>query len=171
MMSPLPVEVVRERLDADRIPYLRASFMVSGFGRYHIVGRVGTRLIKLEARRTGIRNSWRPVLRARLEPKGTGSQLVGRIGMDPVVKVFSAFWLGAVSCVFLVGVVNAMVTTWSGDASGAAVLICLLPLGFMLFFVGLTAFATQLGRGQGTYLRLWLAERLQTTELSDRNHP
>jgi hypothetical protein len=48
------------------------------------------------------RNSWSPLLRARLLPAGTGCRLVGTIGWHPFTRGFTAVWLGLAS-VFLVG--------------------------------------------------------------------
>lgn len=164
MLSPLSVQLVRERLTAGRISYFRAAFMLGGEGGYRVVGRIGTHRITLEAAKVGVRNSWRPVLRGRLEPAGAGSRLVGTLGWHPAVKAFSALWLGAVSCFFLGFVVRAGVLAWNGNATGEEALLCLVPLAFIVFFVGLNAWAIRVGRDEARYLRSWLAERLQTAD-------
>jgi hypothetical protein len=74
----------------------------------------------------------RPVLRGRLEPAENGSRFVGTLGWAPFVKVFSALWLGAVTCSFLVLFVVAIAMSLVGNATADVFLACLLPLGFML---------------------------------------
>jgi hypothetical protein len=159
LVSRLPEHVARERLIEGSVPTLRAGLTLSGLGGYRVVGRVGERRISLRAGKVGVRNSWRPVLRGRLEPDGAGCRLVGRLGLHPYVKVFSAVWLGGVTLVLVGLLVSAVVET-----NGVALLYCLLPLGFIAFFAGLTALGTRIGRGEAAYLRSWLAERLQTAE-------
>jgi hypothetical protein len=164
LVSPLPVPVVRARLIEGSVPYLRAVFTFGGWGGYHVVGRVGTRWISLEAAIVGQRNSWRPVLRGRLERAEAGSRLVGTLGWSPFVKAFSALWLSIMGCVFLGFVIRAVVMAWRDGASGEAFLICLAPLGFVLFFLGLTAWGIQAGHREAMYLRSWLADRMQTKD-------
>jgi hypothetical protein len=104
------------------------------------------------------------VIRGSLEPAGTGSRLVGRLGWSPFVKVFSALWLSIVGCAFLGIAIRAVAMAWRGDATGGAFLVGLVPLGFLLLFVGMTAWGTRAGRREAVYLRSWLADRLQTAE-------
>ena len=163
LVSPLPVPAVRARLIEGRTTYLRAAFTFAGFGGYRVVGRVGERRIVLEAAAVGVRNTWRPVLRGRLEPEGTGSRLVGRLGWSPFVKAFSALWLTIVGSAFVGITLRAVAVVWSGEATGGVFLYGLIPLGMLLFFVGLTAWGIQLGR-RAIYLRSWLGDRLQTAE-------
>jgi len=164
ILSPLAVQVARQRLAAGRISYFRAAFTFGGVGGYRVVGRVGARRIVLEAAKAGVRNSWRPVFRGRLEPARTGSRLVGTLGWHPVVKAITALWLGAVSCLFLGLVVRLVALAWNGNATGDDVLFCLVPLAFVVFFAGLSAWAILAGRGEVRYLRSWLADRLQTPD-------
>ncbi|GAB1646463.1 hypothetical protein KRMM14A1259_68860 [Krasilnikovia sp. MM14-A1259] len=160
----LPVETVRARLIAGHTSYLRAAFMFGGWGEHRVIGRVGIRRVSLEAVTVGVRNSWRPVMRGHLEPDGTGSRLVGRLGWSPFVRAFSALWLAGVVCVFLVGVIHAAVSAWSGDVGGEVFVPCLVSLGFLAFFVGLTAWGIYAGRRDADYLRSWLTDRVQTAD-------
>ena len=157
--SPLPLPVVRQRLIDGSTSYLRASFTYGGFGGFRVVGRVGNRAISLQAARIGVRNSWRPVLRGRLEAAGAGTRLVGKLGWHPAVKAFSAVWVGIAFGIFVVSTGFA-----AAAANPRALLFSLVPLGFVAFFVGLTALCIRLSRGEETYLRSWLIERLQTAE-------
>ena len=162
LVSPLPVQAVRERLVAGRMSYLRAFFMLSGSGGYVVLGRVGTRRISLEAAKVGVRNAWRPAVRGCLEPAGTGCRFVGTIGISPFVKAFSGLWLGGVICAFFGFVAVVAVRAVRGEATGEDLLGCLVPPSMMAGFVALTAWGTLVDRGEATYLRSWLADRLQT---------
>lgn len=147
---------------AGRTSYLRAFFMLGGGGGYVVLGRVGQRRISLEAAKLGVRNSWRPVVRGRLEPAGTGCRFLGTIGMSPVIKAFSGFWLGGVICFFFAFVAIVVVRAVHGEATIGDFLTCLVPPSMVAGFVALTAWATLVDRGEATYLRSWLADRLQT---------
>jgi hypothetical protein len=164
LVSPLPVPVVRARVIEGSTSYLRAAFRFGSSGGSHIVGRVGTRRISLEAVTAGQRNSWRPMMRGRLDPEEAGSRLVGTLGWSPFVKAFSALWFSVIGCAFLGLVIRAVAMAWGDDASVEAFLICLAPLGFALLFIGLTAWGIQAGRRQAMYLRSWLADRMQTKD-------
>src|SRR5690348_6027856 len=100
-VSPLPVPEVRAVLREGSTSYLRSALSYGGAGGYRVLGRVGERRVTLEAGRAGVRNSWRPVLHARLEAAGTGSRLTGRLGWSPVVKAISGGWLAVVCGVFV----------------------------------------------------------------------
>jgi hypothetical protein len=161
LVSPLPVETVRTRLIEGTTSYVRSAFAYGGWGDFRVVGRVGTQTISLQAVAGGLRNSWRPVARGRLEPVGTGSRFVGTLGWSPFVRTFSAVWLGGVGLIFVVLVGHAITLTWAGDASAGVFLVCLAPVGFVLFFIGLTSFGIWAGRREEKYLRSWMADRLQ----------
>jgi hypothetical protein len=152
MVSPLPVEAARARLNEGSTSYLRSVFAyLGGEGGYKIYGRADTDGLSFLAAKSGSRNSWRPGVRGRLEPDGTGSRLVGSLGIPPSVKALSALWFAMMGFFFLF-------TATSG------LIICLAPLGAMFFFVALTAWGMHVGRGEKTYLRSWLVNRLQTAE-------
>lgn len=67
-VSPLSAEVARARLIEGRISHLRAAFSFGGGGGFTVAGHVGARRISVQAAKAGIRNSWRPVFRGRLDP-------------------------------------------------------------------------------------------------------
>jgi hypothetical protein len=161
VVSPLPVEVARERLKAARISDLRASMSFSLGGGYRVVGRVGQDRIRLQGAKIG-GNSWRPILHARLEPAGSGSRLVGVLAMPAFLKAFTALWLGGVSLFFLIFVAHAVTLAITGDASAGTFLICLLPLAMLLAGLGISKVGITVGRDEASYLRSWLAEQLQT---------
>jgi hypothetical protein len=110
------------------------------------------------------RNSWSPLLRARLLPAGTGCRLVGTIGWHPFTRGFTAVWLGLAS-VFLVGGAGGFGVLVAGDRVTAGdVLLSLMPAVLLSFGVGLVAVAGSAGWRDAAFLRGWLAERLQATE-------
>jgi hypothetical protein len=159
LSTPLPVEAVRERLAAGRGSRWRAGFMVGG-GGYHVVGRVGRRRVALTVVRAGMRNSWMPEVRGRLEATATGSRLVARIGWSPFVKAFSAVWLGVVTAIFLGAAGRAVALAVTGEITAPDALFCLVPLAFMAFFVGLSSWGMWAARDSEAYLRSWLAGRI-----------
>jgi hypothetical protein len=162
-VSPLTVEVARARLIEGRTSYLRLAFTLGGGGGgYRVIGHVGARRVSLQAAKVGVRNSWRPVMRGRLEAAGTGCQLTGKLGWSPFVKGFCVLWLTGVCLAFLFTMLNAVVQVSSGDATVSVFLFCCLPVGFLLFFVALTSWGIHVGRGEERYLRQWLVNRLQT---------
>ena len=144
--------------------------MLGGGGGYIVVGRVGARRISLEAAKLGVRNAWRPVVRGRLEPEGAGCRFVGTIGMSPFVKAFSGLWLGGVICAFFGFVAVVVVRAVRGEATGGDFLACLVAPSMMASFVALTAWGTLVDRGEATYLRSWLADRLQTAGAGIRGY-
>lgn len=156
--SPLPEHVARERMRAASVSYLRAGFSFGGLGGYRVVGRVGEHWVRLSAGRVGIRNSWSPIFRGRLDPSLTGCRLAGKIGWHPLVKLFSVVWLGGVSAFFLV-FLGALI---AGQVTGLDVLAGLLPLGFIAFYVGLSSWGIGIGRRDAAYLRRWLNDQVQT---------
>ncbi|MEU4217938.1 hypothetical protein [Actinoplanes sp. NPDC026623] len=160
-MSPLPVEAARARLIEGSSTGMEAFLDFSVADGYRVIGNVDTHWISLVAATMGVRNSWRPWLRGTLEPDGTGSRLAGTLGWAPLVKVFSALWFTGVALAFLTLAGRAATLTWSGDVTGADLLLCLPPLGMMLVFAGLITWTTHSGRRDEAYLRAWLAERLQ----------
>lgn len=152
--SPLSPGVALDRLRA-----ATAAFDEDG---YRIAGRIAERRITVSVRRAWIRSSWIQILRGRLEdaPSG-GSRLVATIGWHPVVKVFSALWLGGVVLVFPLFVLNAVFQTVTGDARAAAgaIAMCLVPVVFGLVFLGLS----RLGQPPAGYARAWLERQLDAT--------
>jgi hypothetical protein len=162
LLSPLPVSAARKRLLEGHVSYLRAFFIFGGGGGYLVVGHIGRRRILLEALQLGGRNSWQPVLHARLEPAGNGCRLVGRLGWSRVVKTLCALLLGGAVGGFLGLLIRAVARAVNGDATGGDFLIGLIPLSFVPVLVVLTSWGARLGRSEANYLRSWLVNRLQT---------
>lgn len=135
-----------------------------GFGPRVVRGRVTTEHVRLAAMKPGFRNSWRPVFRGRWETRGTTTQLVGKIGWHPAVKIFSAVWLGGVACFLVTGLIGGLDLLAQGrpaDAGGWFAFSAA-TIAFVAFFAGPTWFAGRSGKKDEEYLRQWLQDRLQT---------
>ncbi|MBB4763295.1 hypothetical protein ACFQFC_03760 [Amorphoplanes digitatis] len=120
-----------------------------------VVGRVSTDEITLTARQAYVRNSWRPVLEARLEPVPGGCELVGTIGWNPLVRMFTAVWLTGAGLLTL-GSLLAGLTFGTAEAlavTGAG-------LAMLSFGVALTTFGGRSGRRDGQFLKGWLDRHL-----------
>lgn len=85
-------------------------------------------------------NSWRPTLRARIEPKDSGSSLRGRIGVHPFVIVFTSAYLGFAGLISLIGLI------------GGIVPMALIPAGMCLFALALTGMGRYSARDEGPAL-------------------
>src|SRR4051794_19147241 len=171
--SPLPESIARERLAAGTMSRTRAAFSLSGLGAggYRVVGRVGERHISLTAERPGLRNSWRPNLRGRLEPSETGSRFAGTVGWHPAVKAFCFVWLSPLVLLFVAMFIRAAVLTVIGDVTSPDLLACLIPLPFILAFVGITALGVWSSRREGAYLRSWLDDQLHNITPGSQPQP
>ncbi len=160
LASPASVDDVRKRIKAGLTSSFRAAY--SNRGGQHVIGRVGRRRLSLTAITAGVRNSWCPSVRGRLEPTATGSRFVGRLGWSIFTLVFSATWLGLAFCLFLALLGHAIVLASNGDAGAPVFLVCLAPLGGMVLFFGLSSWGIHVARKDEVYLRSWLEERLRT---------
>jgi hypothetical protein len=162
----MPVEAASRALANEVTSY--GSAMLSGLGLglgpRIVIGKIEGDYVRLQALRPGIRNSWRPILIGRLVPAPHGSQLVGQLGLGSFVKAFSILWLGFVAPFFAGGLLGIVVELLRGDLSKA--LTCLMVagigLGFIAFFIGLTALGSKMGDNDAAFLRQWVAEHLHT---------
>jgi hypothetical protein len=134
-----------------------------GLGPRIVTGRVEGGYVRLQALRPGIRNSWRPTLVGHIVPMPRGSQLLGELRMNTLVRVFSALWLGIDALFFVGGIVGLVGELLRGDPSKALSSLALagIALGFAAFFIGLTALGAKMGDNDEAFLRQWLEERLQ----------
>lgn len=78
------------------------------------------------ARIIGYRNSFRPTVKGRVRPDGTGAVLEASLSLHPVVLGFMVFWLGSVLLAGLTGV-----TTLLSQGKNPA--LALFPTGMFLF--------------------------------------
>lgn len=164
-VSALPVEEVRERMNMGLTSPFRAVFFYGGSGEHRLTGHAGRSRVTVAAGRAGVRNSWGPVLRGRLEPAGSGCRLAGKIGWHPAVWALSAVWLGGVLCAFVVLAALGVATVLMGDADGGLLLAALVPVGMTAFFVAIITWGIRAARPDETYLRSWAADRLQTVPI------
>jgi hypothetical protein len=170
LQSPLPVDVARQRLRTERNSFfLQRPTADGGNTRFRVTGHVGAHRISLQADAMGGRNSWRPVLRAHLEPTGTGSRLSGTLGWHPWTKVLSAVWMAIAGISLLDVLVHAAAVMSTGDitAAGEGLLLCLIPLSLAAFLIGAMTWGARSGRAEALILRLWLADRIHSEQADE----
>jgi hypothetical protein len=167
MHSPLPVDVVRTRLEAGGTPRWSPSSALSPrFDRRRVISRVrADDSVRLEAAIPMIRNSWRPVAHGVLRPEGTGCRLTATLRAPWFVLLFSGIWLSAAGAFAIVGVLATVVTLVTGHASeaGGPAAVAGGGIGFVVFGAALMGAGFAMGRRDGEFLLGWLAERLNAT--------
>jgi hypothetical protein len=160
--SPLSVQDAAARLDAElfrrwSLTPRRAEPRVPA-----VTGHVRPDRVRLVLARDHTRNSWRPVLRARLEPDGVGSRLVGRIGAVWFARWFTTVWALVAAVITVVAVVLGVGSTLAGTTAVPTVLLvtaaCLALDGG---FLALTAVALRSGERDEAALRDWLRRTLE----------
>ena len=121
--SPLPVAAAADRLDA---ALYRRWGMDPRRGEPRsptVRGRVRADRVRLFLAGDNSRNSWRPVLRARLEPHGAGCRLVGRIGTTRLVGWFTALWALLATVLTAVALLVGVAAAATRTASVATVVV------------------------------------------------
>ena len=127
----------------------------SGSGVHTISGWVTGDEVRLVARRP-FRNSWRPILRARVVATPGGCELVGSIGTHPAVKVFMTVWLCFAGLLAVLGAVF---------GTGSERLVALPPFLMIAFGLALNYFGHSLGRHDARALIKWLGRRLSAVRV------
>jgi hypothetical protein len=91
--------------------------------------------------------------------------LVGRIGWHPLVRAFTAVWLGLLATLLGKGLASALSSRSSGDTTGGlhALAFVAISLAFGVFFVVLASVAGRWGRKDEEYLREWLVHKLEVS--------
>ena len=145
--SPMPPDAVLARVRVALGPrrYQLRWWLNPIPGAREVRGTVRGCTVWLTSGHRAVNNSWRPTLRARVSPSGTGSRLHGRMGAPLPTLVFQA--AAVVGCAYYLLV--------RGEVAA---------LGFAAFFVALAAFGTFGGRHDETALRSWLIEELDARE-------
>lgn len=158
--SPLITEAAQARL---RVA-LPASW--AGISRLAadppVCGRVVGDRVALIASRRGFANPWHPVLRGRIVPTASGSQLLYRVGWTYMVSVFTAVWLACATTAFLIGAVATLSRVVAGDpqaAGGPATLMAVAGV-LILYAITLTTFSSWLSRDEIQTIHAWLARHL-----------
>jgi hypothetical protein len=147
--SPMPIEVLRRWL---------------GVGSSDKVRRAAAQL--------NTRAGWRPVLRGRLLPAGSGSQFVGVLGWDPMLKALTCCVFTSFAAAFLTGVTFLIVSA----AKQASLLMPALGVtAFGLFGMVTAVVSTLVGyretRGQAAYLRSWITGQMAMEWFGERVAP
>lgn len=149
LSSPMPVEDLRRWLGAGSSDELRRT-----------------------AAQLNTRAGWRPVLRGRLRPTGSGSQFVGVLGWDPVLKTLTCCLFTGFAGAFLTGVTLLIV---SAAQQAGLVLPALAVTALGLFGMLAAVISTLVGyretRGQASYLRSWITGQMATEWFGQRTAP
>jgi hypothetical protein len=145
LSSPMPIEVARQWVSGD-----------PSYGAGDVIRRAAARL--------NTRNLWRPVLRGRLLPTGSGSTFIGVLGWDPGLKAFAYCLLGPFTGVLLTGAVLAVSSAVRGDWQATGPTLAVAAFGLFGVLTGLVSIL--LGyretREQTAYLRSWITGRMNT---------
>lgn len=169
LSSPLPPDAAALALSQGVIAF-RGSFWLGNSDRTSkrvVRGTVTPDRIRLSAGLPYVRNSWRPILRAQLLPTADGCQLIGTLGLHPVIRVFILIFIGNWCLLTGVGLLGT-VATWgqAGPSSlgfvGAA---CVMTAAY----IGLSSLGNHLGRRDADYLQAWLANRLEVQSATTRH--
>jgi len=128
-----------------------------------IQGAVSPERIRLVAGLPDVRNSFRPVLQARLGPSPDGCQLCGRLGQLRYARVFLVVLvtlLGVAAALMLGHLALGRSHIHGSGALWASVfpLVGLIVVGCVI--VGFVSLATRFGRTDGEYLMSWVARVL-----------
>jgi len=139
LFSPIPIDVLRRWLSGN-----------PSHGAYDVIRRSAAKL--------NTRSPWRPVLRGRLLRADSGSQFVGVLGWDPVLKVFTCCVLGAFAGVFVAGVALAVFSAGNDGRPTAGAAMFSIAFGLFGVVGGLVSIVVgyRETRGQTAYLRSWI---------------
>lgn len=125
--------------------------------------------IRRTAAQLNTRAGWRPVLRGRLRPVGSGSQFVGVLGWDPALKALSCCMLSGFAAAFGTGA-TLLVLSALGQVS-------LFMSGLELVVFGLFGLVTVVvstlvgyreSLGQTSYLRSWITGQMAMEWFGER---
>jgi len=152
-----PDECLRRLREAADPPQF-GPFSLSGYkGSKPVIAKLTGTKIKLWKRRY-YKNSFAPFFFGALVPQGAGTRIEGHFGMDPFVKVFLAFWLGAV----FLGAVAALTARFSQGIPSGDLAAIVIPFAMILFGLALPRFGQWLGRSEKKDLLEFLQTALAT---------
>jgi hypothetical protein len=139
------------------------------------LGPVGSKPVLAEFRgnrfklwkRKESRNDFAPCFFGILSSEGSGSQLVGRFGMDRSIRLFIAFWL-----VFTVGISLAtlpvMVDHLRHPKQGELSVFDFMPLGLLGAGILVFKYGRRIGNQEGPFLSDFLQKTLQARQVDSR---
>jgi hypothetical protein len=142
------------------------AFSIFGFAvKKPFVGRVSRKrfLITKEVR---YRNSFKPWIRGKLAPFGSGTQIEANIGMHPFVKVFLCLWFGALTVIGS-GLMCASLYQIVGEEDWGVerAMFLIIPLGMAAFGVALVKLGRYLAGGEPVELKSFLCKTLDAKEV------
>jgi len=142
------------------------AFSIFGFAvKKPFVGRVSEKSF-LITKKVRYRNSFKPWLRGKLAPLGSGTEIEANIGMHPFAKVFLCLWFGAFAvigsgfvCVSLYQIVGE--EDWGVEQAK----FLIIPLGMAAFGVALVKLGRYLAGGEPVELKSFLCKTLDAKEV------
>jgi hypothetical protein len=164
--SSMSVDDARRRLSED-LASRRVAVQYAGEhdlgGADVVVGRLRGPHLTVTVTQPGVRNSWRPILRGRLDAARSGSQLVCRVGWHPLTRALSFIWLAVAAFGLAINLVRAGGNLLSGQVVSAAhpATVAAVCLGMGLFLSAVATAATWQARNVAACLRAWATDRLQ----------
>ena len=134
------------------------------FGSKPVIGRVSGLTLKLH-KRIRYRNSFQRFFTATMRPHDGGTIISGTFGMHPFVRIFMLIWFGGLITVgtgLVASVINGSFRSSSGPNGnflGAAI-----PLGMLIFGIGLVRFGLFLARNEARFITDFLIQTLNGEE-------
>lgn len=160
LVSPLSPDEVSRRLTVNLASGIGGVFVgLSSRGKRR--GRIDGDQFRIRAR-SGIHNSATFEFEGRIEPRGTGSRLTGRVGPNGFVPVFLFLWFGLLSVfelLFIIFALDPKSTTPPFDP-----LLALFPLAMMAFGFFVVVVIVAQARFAWRSTEAWLTELLAATK-------
>ena len=129
-------------------------------------GRVSNDSVSI-TRSIRYRNSFKPYFRGRLSASGSGTEIVGRIGLHPFARIFMYFWFGFLALfasVVLFGFVPEFLASDRPVDLGITILIAV-PFGLFVFGIALLKLGRHLARNEPAQLKAFICDALDAREL------
>jgi hypothetical protein len=167
LRSPLPVEECKRRLRACKVA--RREEGLRGTIMWNRVSFYWSRLVRLGGL-PAVRgqNSFAPYFKGRLQPHGTGTMLVGRMGMHTFTRVFMLVWFAMLALIAGGGTVAAAYAALQGDAPVLNALLTGATAFLMAAFgIGLVRFGVWWAEGEAERILAALTEALEAELLED----
>jgi hypothetical protein len=146
------------------------AFSIFGFAvKKPFVGRVSEKnFLITEKGRYG--NSFKPWLRGKLAPFGSGTEIEANIGMHPFAKVFLFLWFGALAVIGS-GLVCAGLYQIVGEEDWGVeqAMLLIIPLGMAAFGVALVKIGRHLAGDEPVELKSFLCKTLDAKEVDTAN--
>jgi hypothetical protein len=167
LRSDFAVEECLQRLrEATDAPKTQFFFHFEPVSSKPVLAKFRGNRFKLWKRKES-RNDFAPCFFGVVSSEGSGSQLVGRFGMDRSIHLFIAFWL-----VFTVGITVAtlpvMVDHFRHLKQGELSVFDFMPLGLLAAGILMFKYGRRIGKQEGPFLSDFLQKTLQARQEDSR---